>query len=243
MSQNTSTAVMQRRSEPSDSLDDFPTPPWATRALVEHVIFPYAYDAEMIAQSLAWDPTCNRGFMARPLMEYFGNVRVSDIAHYGYAGQRGTVDFLSPVAEATIGDDIDWLITNPPFRLAEKFIAKSLRLQLRGFALLMRTSFLEGGGRHDRLFSRWSPTIVAQFSERVVMHKGKIVDPNVPVRTFDKKRGKWMMKKPSSATSYMWFVWLKRAALRPGEAKLVWIPPCREQLERPGDYAPIGGRP
>ena len=33
--QNVSTAVMQRRIEPHDSLDFFPTPPWATRALVK----------------------------------------------------------------------------------------------------------------------------------------------------------------------------------------------------------------
>jgi hypothetical protein len=35
VSQNRSSAVMQQRSEPHDSLDDFPTPPWATRALCE----------------------------------------------------------------------------------------------------------------------------------------------------------------------------------------------------------------
>jgi hypothetical protein len=33
VTQNRSSAVMQQRSEPHDSLDDFPTPPWATRAL------------------------------------------------------------------------------------------------------------------------------------------------------------------------------------------------------------------
>jgi hypothetical protein len=33
--QNTSHAVMAQRSEAKDSLDDFPTPPWATRALIE----------------------------------------------------------------------------------------------------------------------------------------------------------------------------------------------------------------
>ena len=33
MAQNTSTAVMARRAEAPDSLDFFPTPPWATRAL------------------------------------------------------------------------------------------------------------------------------------------------------------------------------------------------------------------
>jgi hypothetical protein len=32
--QNTSHAVMAQRVEPAHSLDDFPTPPWATRALL-----------------------------------------------------------------------------------------------------------------------------------------------------------------------------------------------------------------
>jgi hypothetical protein len=36
--QNRSNAVMAPRIEGRESLDDFPTPPWATRALIEHVI-------------------------------------------------------------------------------------------------------------------------------------------------------------------------------------------------------------
>jgi len=35
--QNTSHAVMAQRVEPHDSLDFFPTPPWATRALCEWI--------------------------------------------------------------------------------------------------------------------------------------------------------------------------------------------------------------
>ena len=38
MVQNISHAVMAQRHEAKDSLDDFPTPPWATRALLEHVL-------------------------------------------------------------------------------------------------------------------------------------------------------------------------------------------------------------
>ena len=38
MVQNTSHAVMAQRIEAADSPDDFPTPPWATRALIEHVL-------------------------------------------------------------------------------------------------------------------------------------------------------------------------------------------------------------
>ncbi len=36
--QNTSHAVMAQRTEAKDSLDNFPTPPWETRRLLEHVI-------------------------------------------------------------------------------------------------------------------------------------------------------------------------------------------------------------
>jgi hypothetical protein len=35
--QNTSHAVMAQRIEAADSPDDFPTPPWATRGLMEYV--------------------------------------------------------------------------------------------------------------------------------------------------------------------------------------------------------------
>ena len=38
MVQNLSHAVMAQRHEAKDSLDDFPTPPWATRALLERVL-------------------------------------------------------------------------------------------------------------------------------------------------------------------------------------------------------------
>lgn len=44
MTANRSTAVMQRRVEPLDSLDDFPTPPWATRALCEWLEKPGDYE-------------------------------------------------------------------------------------------------------------------------------------------------------------------------------------------------------
>ena len=45
MEQNTSHAVMAQRHESLDSLDDFPTPPWATRALLEHVIGDEEYES------------------------------------------------------------------------------------------------------------------------------------------------------------------------------------------------------
>ena len=74
MAQNTSSAVMQQRSEPHDSLDDFPTPPWATRALCEFL----SHDYGDLSQMTVREPAANRGHMVEPLQEYFGTVVASD---------------------------------------------------------------------------------------------------------------------------------------------------------------------
>ena len=108
-------------------------------------------------------------------------------------------------------------MTNPPFRLAEQFIQRSLGLAKVGVAMLVRTSFLESRGRYERLFRPTPPSIVAQFVERVPMLEGRL-DP----------RG-------STATSYAWLVWLQG---REGDKGMDWIPPCRKELERDEDYAP-----
>lgn len=207
MSANTSSAVMAQRAASRSSLDDFPTPPWATRALMEHVIF--FSPANPASGMTCWEPACNRGFMARPLAEYFGTVIATDVHNYGWAGQHGVEDFLFPVAARAC----DFVITNPPFVRAEAFIARALAVARVGCAMLARTTFLEGVGRHEKLWSKTPPTVVAQFAERVPMVKGRY-DP-----------------KASSATAYCWLVWLKDCFPQ----RLMWIPPCRRELERAGD--------
>jgi hypothetical protein len=207
--QNTSHAVMAQRFEAKDSLDDFPTPPWATRALLEHIIL----DKNLPHHSV-WEPACGEGHMAKVLQEYFERVVASDIFAYG-CGE--VVDFLAPqVVRGT-----DWIITNPPFRLAEAFALKALSLANTGVALLVRTVFIESVGRHERLFSRFKPALVAQFTERVAMVKGRL-DP-----------------KASTATGYAWIVWLKCPT---SKTQLIWIPRCRKRLERPTDYLPLSSQ-
>ena len=224
MTQNISHAVMQQRREPHDSLDDFPTPPWATRALCEHVIQWHIRRDDMTA----WEPACNRGYMVRPLREYFCRVFATDIHDYGVAGFDGVLDFLF-AGQSNEFFRPDWIITNPPFRLAEEFIARADEIAARGYAVLVRSAFLESVGRYENLFSKNPPSIIAQFSERVIMHKGTIRDPNK--NYLDKNSGK--MKKPSTATSYCWLVWIKGYR---SPSQFNWIPPCRKALERVGDY-------
>lgn len=219
MTQNTSHAVMQQRSEAHDSLDDFPTPPWAVRALMEHVIKPHCSPGSYEHNMSVWEPACNRGYMARPLSEYFKRTHFSDIHDYGWDGQDRVVDFLYPGSEDAMSEDpADWIITNPPFRLAEQFAGRCFEIGPRiGFAMLVRIAFLEGVGRYNDLFSVTPPSIVAQFSERVPMVKGRH-DPDA-----------------STATAYCWLVWSPQMWPRHGNTDFVWIPPCRRQLQKPGD--------
>ncbi len=209
MTQNTSTAVMARRTEPLDSFDDFPTPPWAGRALVEHVLRPMGVVPE---ECSCWEPAANRGFLVKALEESFSSVLASDIHDYG-AGYP-THDFLKG---ATWGlSDHCWIITNPPFRLAEDFTYAGLEIATKGVAMLARTSFLEGKSRYKNLFAVNPPTVVATFVERLSLYKGRVADGG------------------NSATSYSWFVWDSKDT-EPGY-KGRWIPPCRKELEREGDY-------
>jgi len=203
---NTSSAVMQQRIEPIDSLDDFPTPPWATRALCEWL----AGMGYPLGDMTCREPAANRGHMVKPLREYFGEVDASDVHDYG-AGFR-VQDYLGCEAASLAS----WTITNPPFRLAADFIRQARNTSRHGVAVIVRTAFLESVGRYNTLFSDGAPTDILQFSERVVMHRGKL------------------SAKGSTATAYCWLIW--RNNDRTGRSHFDWIGPCRKRLERAEDY-------
>ncbi len=208
--QNKSHAVMAQRREPFDAKDDFPTPPWATRALVEYVLG----GEPAVRHQSCLEPACGRGHMARTLREYFSTVRSSDAYDYGFAPVR---DFLLYPLEAA---SVDWVITNPPFKLGEQFIHRGLQVARIGVAMLVRTVFIESIGRYQRLFKGRPPTVFAQFVERVPIIRGRV---DVSATT---------------ATGYAWLVWEKQNQSR--STSVVWIPPCRRRLERGDDYCSEG---
>ena len=123
--------------------------------------------------------------MAKPLGEYFAEVTASDAYEYGYGA---VCDFLEGPFDPL---SYDWVITNPPFKLAEEFIHTALPIARAGVAILARTVFLESVGRYSGIFRERPPTIVAQFVERVPMVKGRLD------------------RKVTTATGYAWFVWQK----------------------------------
>lgn len=216
MMQNRSSAVMSSRHEPSDSLDYFATPPWATRALCEWLI-----DAmQPIDLQTAWDPACGECDMSRPLAEYFKSVFASDIKDYSTGRgkeQQRVSDFLIEYERppSFVASPRDWIIVNPPFRLGEQFANVALKLARHGVALLVRTAFLESADRYDSLYVNKPPTDILQFVERVPMFKGRL-----------DRHG-------STATAYCWIVFRNGAG---GGTRFHWIPPCRRRLERDSDY-------
>jgi hypothetical protein len=204
--QNTSHAVMAQRNESKDSPDDFPTPPWATRALMEHVLG----QKETLGSLTCLEPACGAGHMSKVLWEYFREVRSADAFDYGY----GVVEnFLAQPYEAR---SVDWVITNPPFRLAEEFVLRALNIARCGVAILARTVFLESVGRYGGIFRDRPPAKFAQFTERVPMVRGRLDE------------------KASTATGYAWLVWEENVSSFP---RLMWVQPCRKTLERLGDYS------
>jgi hypothetical protein len=148
--------------------------------------------------------------MTKVLIEYFRNVESADAYDYGYGKVQ---DFLTSPHKASA---FDWVITNPPFRLAEDFLIRGLQVAKAGVAILARTVFLESIGRYNAIFQATPPSTFAQFVERVPMVRGRLDD------------------KATTATGYAWFVWDKYTQTK--STQLVWIPPCRRSLEKRGDY-------
>ncbi|GHE72159.1 hypothetical protein GCM10019059_34700 [Camelimonas fluminis] len=170
-------AVVARRTEPPESLDYFPTPPWATRAFVRHVFLPLLgaqpHDHVM-------EPACGEGHMAAVLSEAFDTVSASDIFPYGYGA---VADFLEPD-----GPESDWVVTNPPFNAGVRFCRTALERTRIGCVMLVRTQWLHTDDRFF-LFQDFPPHLLAYPVERIPIHKGR-----------------WEPK-GSTATDYVWVCW------------------------------------
>ena len=141
-----------KRSADLDGPDFYPTPHWATFALIESE--PFKGDI--------WECACGDGAMAEVLAETGNQVISSDLYDRGY-GEVGH-DYLTTQRRALN------IITNPPYNSAEGFVARGLEAAERKFALLLRLAFLEGANRANTIFHRNPPSRVWVFSERITFY-------------------------------------------------------------------------
>lgn len=132
--------------------DFFPTPEWATHALI---------DNEKFAGTI-WEPACGDGTMVKVLKRTGCPVEATDLYDRGY-GEAG-IDFLHA---HRIADNI---VTNPPYNAAEGFVRAGIAQSRRKLALLLRLAFLEGANRQKTIFATTPPARIWVFSERITFY-------------------------------------------------------------------------
>ena len=135
-----------------DGPDFFPTPAWATHALI---------DNEQFTGGI-WEPACGDGAMSGVLAETGNPVASSDLYDRGF-GETGHDFLTTPRRHANI-------VTNPPFNSAEGFVAVGMKSAERKFALLLRLAFLEGANRANTIYHKHPPARVWVFSERITFY-------------------------------------------------------------------------
>lgn len=141
-----------RRFADLDGPDFFPTPPWATYALIENEKF----------VGDIWECACGNGAMSSVLEETGGTIVSSDLYDRGYG--EADHDFIGSSYTS------DNIITNPPFNAAEHFVHQGVRSSHKKFALLLRLAFLEGANRARTVFKDYPPSRVWVFSERITFY-------------------------------------------------------------------------
>lgn len=132
--------------------DFFPTPAWATYALIDNEKF----------QGDVWECACGNGAMSKVLAEASPKVASSDLYNRGF-GEVGH-DFVASSRR------FDNIITNPPYNSAEGFVHSGIRNSNRKFALLLRLAFLEGANRQRTIFTKHPPSRLWIFSERITFY-------------------------------------------------------------------------
>ena len=154
--------------------DLYETPPEATRALLAVEKLPH----------WLWEPACGPGAVVTVLRAAGHAVIASDLVDYGFPlhFQR---DFLD-IATAPV--DAEAVITNPPYKDAQRFVAHALNLCPRVF-MLLRLAFLESERRRP-ILDRGQLARVHVFRNRLpMMH-----------------RSGWTGPRASSAIAFAWYV-------------------------------------
>ena len=167
-----------------DGPDFFPTPSWATHALIENEPF----------VGEIWEPACGDGAMARVLASRGNPVIATDLYDRGFG--RPGIDFLQST------QIVDNIVTNPPYNAAEGFVRVGVKSVRRKFALLLRLAFLEGARRASTIFTRCPPSRVWVFSERITFYPAGAVRKGTGTTAYA-----WFVwdKNTFSGTELKWF--------------------------------------
>jgi hypothetical protein len=147
-----------------------------------------------------WESAAGRGAIARVLRDHGHAVIASDIADYGFPlhFQR---DFL---AETAVPAGVEAIVTNPPYGIANEFVAHAIRL-CPIVVMLLRWSFYESV-RRSPILDEAGLRRMLLFSKRLpMMH-----------------RDGWQGPKASSAVPFAWFIWTRGYRGEPTTRRISW---------------------
>lgn len=142
------------------------------------------------------EPACGKGDISRHLEANGIEVLISDLVDRQCLTRHGEVQGVGDFLQSKAGDfgDDPVIVTNPPFGIANQFIAHALRVHRpRKMAMLLNLNFLCGFEDPDRNFvmDDMPPARVHVFTRRLpMMHQDG-----------------WDGKKSTSQMNTAWFVW------------------------------------
>ena len=158
--------------------DCYDTPPVAVTALLKVERLPHRI----------WEPACGTGNIVRVLRAAGHEVIATDLNDRGCPGSQSGLDFLLLGGPRI---DCDGVVTNPPFMVAEQFVAAALD-RAPYVAMLLRLAFFESERRSEILERRGLARIHC-FAERLpMMH-----------------RQDWEGRNANSGMAFAWFVWAR----------------------------------
>lgn len=133
-----------------------------------------------------WECACGHGSIVNVPRAHGHDVYASDLVDYGNPSHHYRIDFLM---ERRAPPGYDCIVTNPPFKLIEQFIAHALALCPR-VVMLVRLAFYESE-RRRHLLEDCGLARIHVFRKRLpMMH-----------------RAGWEGRKGNSGMAFCWMIW------------------------------------
>jgi hypothetical protein len=184
---------VQRHLHADRGVDLYETPAVAVEALLR---------VHLLPGGMIWEPACGRGAIANVLRAHSHTVVCTDLIDYGIdPTARYGVDFLE-MTELPAG--VTAVVTNPPYMLANEFVARALQL-CPHVVMLLRLAFLES--------ERRSPILDDAGLKRVFVFRKRL-----PMM----HRDGWEGRKANSGMAFAWMFWERGYRGHPITRRISW---------------------
>ena len=159
-----------------------------------------------LLNSTILEPCCGGGHMIEGILKYGANKIIgTDIKNRGYINSNITLTYgLDYLSDDYPYSTSNYIIMNPPFKLIEPFVIRSLEIATKGILMFGRLQFLEGQSRYKNILKDNPPSDVYVYIDRVACYKNG--DLSI---------------KPNSVQAYAWYYWNLKETNK--ETTLHWI--------------------